>query len=353
LQFYRLYHKLQYFLIRFKFVYHLLFWITYFILISFLLGTNQNSFLGKLPSIITVFLHAFVVYFNIYILIPLLLNKKKYLYYFFTLLLLILFLCFPLAFTFNNFYSDNTFLTENIWTPFFFITNIFYFLLIVFFTSFLDLFSKWYRNDKANKELEKVNIQNELKYLKSQINPHFLFNSFNSLYALTLSKSDKAVEMVESLSSILRYLLYETSEPNVSLEKEINYLQHLLKIEKIRIGDRANIEFEINGDISGIEIAPLLFINFVENSFKHGVNKAYDFAWVKIVLTIDNHNNSLRFEINNSKPDEEYERLNNNPGGIGLKNVKKRLKLLYPNKHILKINDLGETFSVDLLLNIK
>jgi two-component system LytT family sensor kinase len=264
----------------------------------------------------------------------------------------ILLVCFPLAIIISSIFPGNDFLAANIWTPFFFVANSLYILLTVSFTSFIHLFAEWYRKERANKELERINTQNELKYLKSQINPHFLFNSLNNLYAMTLSNSPDAPDMVLRLSSILRYLLYETSETKVPLDKEINYLKDLLELEKIRVGDRADISFEIIGDTSAVEIEPLLFINFVENSFKHGVNSVTDSAWMKMVLKVDKEKNTLDFTIENSKPVENLGNKNDSIGGIGLVNVKKRLKLLYPNKHKLSLLNDNEKYSVNLLLHI-
>jgi LytS/YehU family sensor histidine kinase len=138
----------------------------------------------------------------------------------------------------------------------------------------------------------------------------------------------------------------------VPLDKEINYLKDLLELEKIRVGDRADISFEIIGDTSAVEIEPLLFINFVENSFKHGVNSVTDSAWMKMVLKVDKEKNTLDFTIENSKPVENLGNKNDSIGGIGLVNVKKRLKLLYPNKHKLSLLNDNEKYSVNLLLHI-
>lgn len=234
----------------------------------------------------------------------------------------------------------------------FFAVNSIYILLTVSVTSFIHLFSDWYRKDRINKELERMNTQQELRFLKSQINPHFLLNSLNNIYALSLVKSDKTPEMVMSLSRLLRYLLYETSESKVALIKEVEYLEDLLALERIRVGERAQIDFTINGDPEMVMIEPLLFINFVENSFKHGVNSANKQSWMKIVLSIKNEGKLLTFEIENSKPIEKMIQKDDRLGGIGLENARKRLKLLYPDKHNLNIIDGLETYKVQLDLEL-
>lgn len=333
-------------------LYHYFFWFIYWLIIAYLVSPQGAYYSGLFPAFFVILLHSLVSYFNIYLLIPNLLYKQQYVYYITALFLSILLVCFPLAIIISSIFPENDFLAANIWTPFFFVANSLYILLTVSFTSFFHLFSEWYRKERANKELERINTQNELKYLKSQINPHFLFNSLNNLYAMTLTNSPNAPDMVLRLSSILRYLLYETSETKVPLDKEINYLKDLLELEKIRVGDRADISFEIIGDTSAVEIEPLLFINFVENSFKHGVNSVTDSAWMKMVLKVDKEKKTLDFTIENSKPVENLGDKNDSIGGIGLVNVKKRLRLLYPNKHKLSLLNDNEKYSVNLLLHI-
>jgi len=211
-------------------------------------------------------------------------------------------------------------------------------------------FKQWFEKERLADKLEKLNIETELKYLKSQINPHFLFNSLNSVYALTLSKSDKAPEVVLKLSDILRYILYDGGEKVVGLKKEIEYLENYLDLEKIRYGSRLKTTLELEGDPSGKEIAPMIFLPFIENSFKHGVNSniGNTFINIKFIIGVTD----LHFYIENNKP---LQKLNETPdyqGGIGINNVKKRLHLLYPGKHSLSIDEEGDTFKVKLHLQL-
>ncbi len=215
-------------------------------------------------------------------------------------------------------------------------------------TMSLKMVRQWYERERVTENLERINMETELKYLKTQINPHFLFNSLNSLYALTLKKSDKAPELVLKLSEILRYVLYDGSEKWVALEKEINYLKSYLDLEKIRNGDRLDFEFNVNGNPATKQIAPMLFLTFLENSFKHGISQKMEGGFVSIDMDIEPDN--LVFKIQNSKPKEKEKRLNGKAGGIGIENIKKRLALLYPDKHTLKIEDDGEKYSVNLNL---
>jgi LytS/YehU family sensor histidine kinase len=212
----------------------------------------------------------------------------------------------------------------------------------------LKMVKQWYERERMTKDLEKINMETELKYLKSQINPHFLFNSLNSLYALTLIKSDKAPELVLKLSEILRYVLYEAKEKFVSLDKEINYLRSYLELEKIRHGDRLEVDFKIEGETINKQVAPMLFLTFLENSFKHGISNSAGDGYVNIGMNIEE--DQLDFSISNSKPSKKKDK--NYASGIGLENTKKRLNILYPNKFTLETQDEDNTYRVNLNLQL-
>ena len=190
----------------------------------------------------------------------------------------------------------------------------------------------------------------ELKLLKAQLNPHFLFNTLNNLYGLSVLKSDKLPSLMLKLSDLLRYSLYETSSVLVPLEKEIQYLENYISLEKIRLEDKTTINFEVSGNILSIKIAPMLLIVFVENAFKHlGVlNDKKSFVSVKII----EDNDELFFRCENSIDVSETEnhQLEKGKSGIGLANVKKRLALLYPDKHQLKIEKTNTLYSINLKL---
>jgi len=216
----------------------------------------------------------------------------------------------------------------------------------------LKLVKHWYEKERLAKELEKINAETELKYLKSQINPHFLFNSLNSVYALALQKSDLAPELILKLSDILRYILYEGSEKKVSLTQELKYLKSYLELEKVRHGNRMELDIDIVGNTDNKEIAPMLLIPFVENSFKHGLGKDMDKGYVKV--QVNSETNELKFAIANSKPRKgnEISQQNGYQGGIGLINVKKRLDMLYPKKHNLTMGSTEGEFKVELNINL-
>jgi LytS/YehU family sensor histidine kinase len=215
-------------------------------------------------------------------------------------------------------------------------------------TMSLRLVKQWYERERLTQDLERINMETELKYLKSQINPHFLFNSLNSLYALTLKKSDLAPDLVLKLSDILRYVLYEGASKWVDLEKEINYIQSYLDLEKIRHGKRLDVQFHVKGDAFGRKVAPMLFLTFLENSFKHGISRKAENSYLNVDLEIGQE--KIVFSICNSKPKSKSNHINEFSGGIGLENVKKRLKILYPDKYQLLIRDEEEAYCVQLEL---
>ncbi len=337
-------------IIRYK-IHHVLFWLFYFTLWVLL----YKSAIGLTKAIenagLVIILHGSAAYFNNYYLIPLFLRLRLYVSYFVSILLTISFICFiHIVFLL---WADTIDDTEkySLWSLEFFINDgisVSYTLAI---TMTLMFFKQWFEKERLTDKLEKLNAETELKFLKSQINPHFLFNSLNSVYALTLTKSDMAPHVILKLSEILRYILYEGGDKVVGLKKEIDYLLNYLELEKIRYGNRLTTALEIIGDPSGLEIAPMLFLPFVENSFKHGVNATIGEAFVHIKFTVSE--DKLIFNIENNKS-ESHEAINPDYlGGIGIENVKKRLGLLYPQKHDLQIVENISSYKVELQLELK
>jgi two-component system, LytTR family, sensor histidine kinase AlgZ len=208
----------------------------------------------------------------------------------------------------------------------------------------IKLFRMWYERKQAA-------LQAELSALKGQIHPHFLFNTLNNLYALTLTSSSKASQVVLGLSDLLRYMLYECNAPYVSLQKEVLMLQQYISLEKIRYEERIDLNFTVSGNLENKLIAPLIMLTFIENAFKHGASNTVGEAWVNIDLQVQN--NQLKLKVANSKPETTAADANRHHGHIGLQNVRKRLDLLYPSAHQLKImNDDEDTFLVVLEMDI-
>jgi LytS/YehU family sensor histidine kinase len=221
---------------------------------------------------------------------------------------------------------------------------------IAFSSSIYKIMSDWMNQQRERIDLQRQTLRSELKYLKTQINPHFFFNTLNSLYALTLKKSDKAPEIVLKLSDMMRYMLYESNERSIDLSQELNYVKNYLELERVRHGDNFRIDLEITGDPQGHKIAPLLFIPFLENSFKHGLDHELRSGFVKIIIHIDS--DSLELMVENSKPKQiSLPPAAKKVGGIGLSNVRRRLNILYPGRYALNVNDQDEIFQIDLRLN--
>lgn len=329
---------------------HIFFWFFYALFWLLVSGSFKDVY-QILNTLIVVCFHALVAYFNIYMLVPLLLQKQRYFSYAFSLILSITFTCFPLAILIY-FIGPGSMAEKqyNIWSLDFFITNSFFTSYAVGITMILRLIIQWYQREKEKAQLLQLNSETELKFLKSQINPHFLFNCLNSIYALTLKKSDDAPETVLKLSEMLRYLLYEAGEEKVTIDKEIRYLNNYLELERIRLGNRGKIIFEHHTDSDEYLIEPMLLMPFVENSFKHGLNKQATDGWVSIVLNVND--GKLHFVISNNKKETTEKKDSNEVGGIGLENVKKRLDILYPDKYTLTINETNGIFEVALYLLI-
>ena len=186
-----------------------------------------------------------------------------------------------------------------------------------------------------------------MSILKTQINPHFLFNTLNSIYALSLKKSDETPSAIVKLSGMMRYSITEVEQSMVLLEKEIQFISNYIALQRIRLGTTCTIEFESKNDCEFERIIPLVFIAFVENAFKYGISTE---THSLIKLSIINTDGKLEFKIYNQKLNKT---LDINSTEIGISNTKKRLELLYPEKHELKITETKNNFSVDLKLNLR
>ena len=329
-------------------IHHVLFWFFYFLLWVFLYKPVSDYQSAVESSLAIVVLHGSASYFNNYYLVPVFLRKREYLYYFASVLLTISFFCFiHISFLLWSDLVEESEKYQLMKTSFFF-NDAISISYTVALTTTLMFFKQWFEKEKLTDKLQKLNAETELKFLKSQINPHFLFNSLNSVYALTLSKSSDAPGVVIKLSEILRYILYEGGEKTVGLKREIEYLENYLELEKIRFGKRLTISLSLEGDPSGKEIAPMIFLPFVENSFKHGVNSTIGEAFIHIVIQV--HSQELFFRIENNLPPNKSEYSQNYVGGIGIENVKKRLQLMYPGKYKLYMQEEEDRFVVELML---
>lgn len=287
---------------------------------------------------------AVIFYTNYSLLVPYFLLKKKILPYLFcvVILLLISYLIIFNVFGFE-FYDSRNLLDKR---PSKFIINIFFNSLIIIIGTIIRLYEQWIENDMINKEIEVKKNKTELESLKNQLNPHFLFNSLNSIYSLSTKKSNDTPEAVIMLSELMRYMLYKANDKKVFLKDELQYIENYIKLQHIRIAKNKNVKINIKGVISTQKISPLLFISYIENAFKYGT----DFNGnTEIEINISVKDNELQFKcvniIGNRSKDEES-------SGIGMQNTKNRLELLYPDKHWLTTIEKDNKFMVDLKLKI-
>lgn len=319
--------------------YHILFWVAYFVFNIVRWGSYFNDYWYSLKSNLVEFpLHIIVVYIHIYYLIPKFILKKKYKRYVFLLITLL-----------GIHYLIRTGLnyllvTENIWPEAEGTQEAFTFnhivavvlgeIYVVALASAIKLTVDWVYERSRVEKLRAMQIKTELSFLKSQIQPHFFFNTLNNLYALTLEKSDVAPNVVLKLSDIMQYVLYEVKEPKISLFTEINYIQNYLDLERLRFGDHIQSETNIVGDIENVMVPPLLFLPFIENCFKHGTK---DGTKMKVLISFERVKNKwIIFTVENSFNSFKLSEQTNDKHGIGIKNVKRRLELLYKNEFELK-----------------
>lgn len=220
-----------------------------------------------------------------------------------------------------------------------------YFVVIIA-TSAMYLFIKsWYDNIRIKANLKSEKLDAELDFLKAQINPHFLFNTLNNIYSYAVLKDERTPEMVEKLSSMLRYMVYDSSNL-VSLKKEVKVIQDIIGLYQVKNTEQNNIRFQYSGEISSFKIAPLILINFVENAFKHSDVLSGKLGYVHIKLNVSSNGN-LDFEVSNSRKLEQ-----SHDGGVGLENIRKRLDIMYKGAYSLAAKPQKQSYTLKLKLNL-
>ena len=219
--------------------------------------------------------------------------------------------------------------------------NFFLFIIVTFVSMTLRINSKLKRTEQERAEAQ-------LSYLQSQINPHFLFNTLNSIYSIAISEhSNDTATAITKLSSLMRFVTTEAGRDLVTLDKEINYISDYIELQKIRLGNTVEVDYEVTGSRIGKKVAPLIIITFVENAFKHGVNPE-DNSQIKILITISE--NDLHAEVSNNKV---YHIADISKTGVGLRNTRSRLELMYPSRHRLMIDETAEQYNVSLYMDLR
>jgi len=331
-----------------RIIQHMAFWgLAYYILVHVFASSSEIQPTDYIYTSVFLLTIAIGVYINLYLLIPLLLNKGKNLTYGVLLVFCIVGSTYLNQLIFEHFID--------FFLPGYYFISYFNFIdLLKFFTSFILItslikLSKGYfllletRNQLM--KIQKEKSEAELNALRVQVNPHFLFNGLNSIYSLVLKHSDKASETILKLSEILRYIIYETQKGEVDLKRELDYMQHYIDIQRLRSGPLAKIEVSITGNLGNRKIAPLLFLPLIENSFKHGIKGETGNTFVLMEWIIGE--SFIRFVTENNKGQSEDIDKDKRPG-IGLENLKQRLNIIYPGRHHFKITETEELFKVEL-----
>ncbi len=339
---------------------HILFWLVIIVFYTFVYGRMSGNYVVTFIHLVyTLPIYVASTYFTLYFIIPRYLLKKKYLdtfiagYYvvlaaaYFEIILSLFLIVRPAPFLQEAAIKGGEFNSTSL-DVFLRLIGIF---VVVFFASTVKILKHWYNTQKTNQLLTKEKFEAELNFLKSQVHPHFLFNTLNNLYALTLKQSEKAPEVVMKLSELLDYMLYECNTDYIALEKEVKLIINYISLELLRYDKKAEIQFNISGEPEKYQIAPLLLFPFVENSFKHGVSSSSSGAFININLKAER--NSILFEIENSVPEKPVKKSERRGHGIGLDNIKKRLELIYPENHQLQSGNKNGSYKTILLIELR
>jgi len=344
-------------LYRIQFQYHIIFWLTYFVFNTFRWGSYFNDYWYSLKTNLLGFpIHMALCYLNILVLMPNLIYKKKYIPYIISVLCAIFIM---VVLKFNLTYL---LITHEVWpegpevidklTLNYTIDMMMGELYVMTFVTAIKITFDFLKEQKRVTDLEKSQLETELLFLKSQISPHFFFNTLNNIYSLSVEKSNKTPKIVLKLSELMRYMLYDTKSTRQTLEKEILCIQNYLDLERIRNDDRLEVNMSISGDIHDKEISPIILLTFVENAFKHGVNKNTGNVLIDIDFKVKG--DFLHFTITNPMPEiTKHRDLFNKSSGIGLENVQKRLELGYNKKdYKLSFKNKKDIFVVKLVIKV-
>ncbi|HMK03201.1 MAG TPA: histidine kinase [Ferruginibacter sp.] len=336
-------------LLKYK-LHHLFFWLMLFGLWYFLryedYSTTARAFRVTLIKVTDL---AIMVYITNYLLIPAFLYKRKYLAFAFTFVLMVVVSSAIKMNILGRLLDNPTLLdlTGNLKARIY--DNVIPHFFLVLSGAAVKLMMDYTRMQQRMVEMAKEKAEAELNFLKSQINPHFLFNSLNSVYFLIEKNNTGAREALHKFSAMLRYQLYEMNGDKIPIEKEMQYLEDYVDLQKLRKDEHYAVEFNRTGDLKGFAIEPLLLVPFVENAFKHISHHKDQLNFIK--LDLEKKNGTFYFKLENSK--EAGAITTDKHAGIGLNNVKRRLELLYPGTHQLTITNGINTFNVKLELKIK
>lgn len=325
---------------------HLLFWVIVVFYFAWGFGFKENPKGSIINGIFLLPGHLIMVYTILYFLVPRYLLQRKFLHFSIGMIFLIT-ICF---FVYTTITELSIGKLRDIRRSYFTVgRNIMPFLHIAGIALSIKLLKYWYVQRKQTIEAEKQMMIAELKLLKAQLHPHFLFNTLNNLYSHTLESSSKSPEIVMRLSGLLRFMIYESNVYRIPLSKELELLKNYISLEQLRYGDRLDMSITIHGETEEFQIAPLLLLPFLENAFKHGTSKQLDQCWINLNLSI-NHS-TMQFKLINSLDPSTVG--HSAKGGMGLQNVKRRLELLYKDKYTFENVAQEEVYVVTLNIELE
>jgi two-component system, LytTR family, sensor kinase len=335
----------------------ILFWGAIWVLIPSILMGFENLDRASIRGIQVASAIFIVVFINLEFLLPKLYFRKKVLWYILGCLGLIMIVYFLLEWDgmpWSDFFDQferkrpRNRPVPGYWHVFKFLGEVSPYVISLFGSSLYTIANFANTKEKEMAQLKAEKLEAEMKFLKSQINPHFLFNALNNIYTLSVIKSDKTPDNLLKLSGMLRYMLYDCKEDRVPLKKELEYIDNFVDLNKLKDSQGLNVELNLDRSQPNLMVAPLIFIPFIENAFKHSKIEDIKNGWIKISLEIQDK--SLVFTVRNSSTKAGFTK--DKIGGIGLKNVKRQLELVYPEKHHLVIDQKENEFDVSLKIDI-
>lgn len=355
---------------KYRFRRHLAFWVFWGLfqgfLYSFLAMYSPIGYFKRLPfsileSFIFLLAHMFLAYSLIYFVIPRFLLKQKYWHTaVWTIVCFVLtawlstlvniFIIDPLrALSAGEMYARTLYRQSAINLHLSLLAGLRGGLTIGGIAAAIKLMKYWYVKEQRNLQLQKENAESQLQLLKAQVHPHFLFNTLNNIYSYTQDTSPAASRLITKLSDLLRFVLYEGSQPLVPLDRELKMVQDYVSLEKVRYGNKLELDIQLPGNTNNLLIAPLLLLPLVENCFKHGTSHVLEQPWISLHITLED--SLMQMKLVNGKVNKQPGE--NDTTGIGIQNVRKRLELLYPGKHSLVITDEEEVFIVNLKIELE
>ena len=337
---------------KYRWLSHVIFWIMFIVFYTVAYGNMSSQYLVKflhtlllLPTIIP------ATYFTLYVLFNLFLLKKKYTFFIFG------FIASAIVFSYFQVLMEARVIQPKLYGKTvgfelnYLLVGFVHVYAIVILAAIVKIMKDYFISRDLNQKLTQEKLETELKFLKGQINPHFLFNTLNNLYSMALQNDKNTAQGILQLSYLMNYMLNESNSGFVELGKEIELINNYLSLEKLRYSSKLRTSFDIKGEIENIKITPLILLPFIENAFKHGISQKSEDNWILIFLKIEDH--KMEFSVENSTPIKIKKQHYIKNHGIGLKNVKRRLELIYGSSSSLLIKEGTDWFYINFTIKFK